>query len=385
MVFGDKENLPPGRAFRQHIPLLTGEEVINFHPYGDAGLPVSGKAILAIQAFPLGCAKCGGRLLAVHADNDELTYHFAKTFLQENRKVVGLAQMAGSQKMPETQFSYRTLLMDTLLQAERMQRYAQEDEELFSLTAYHLSNSGQGVDLNIYHLPMEMIGFLCDMYKAAYRIKWNAMVQRAWEVAPKKKRSKKEDTPFQPRRNWLYEDLFTLPENARRFLRTYFLRSALRSAKVEQGDPRGEYSLQNEANLVSWEITACFLRRILHMDKERIQQIRQMGDQLADYVSRQNDRRFFRDFYTEQRYDYFRTLLLKANLAHVKRGRPPLITLDPYIQVFEEGNELARADWRLARDLVLIRMVESLYDQGWLGNNVEAIPEEVTEESTVAQ
>ena len=42
VAFGEKESLPQGRAFRQHIPLLTGENVINFHTYGDAGLPVFG-------------------------------------------------------------------------------------------------------------------------------------------------------------------------------------------------------------------------------------------------------------------------------------------------------------------------------------------------------
>ena len=54
--------------------------------------------------------------------------------------------------------------------------------------------------------------------------------------------------------------------------------------------------------------------------------------------------------------------------------------LDPYIAVFEEGDELAHPDWRLARDLVLIRMVEQLYGQGWLRNNVDVIPETAEEE-----
>jgi len=214
---------------------------------------------------------------------------------------------------------------------------------------------------------------------AEYHQEWEAIVRRAWEIAPRRKK-KKDDKPFQPRRNWLYEDLFDLPDNAPRFLRTYFLRIALRYARGKT-DPRVGYSLQNEANLVSWKITERFLRRIMHMDKERIEQIRTMGDRLAEYVSSQNDRRFFREFFTVQRYDYFRTALIKANLAHVKRGNPPIITLDPYIEVFEEGNELARPDWRLARDLVLIRMVERLYEQGWLGSNVDVIPEPAEEET----
>ncbi len=380
--FDVKGELLPGHAYRQHIPLATGEGVINFHPYGMAGIPVSGAAMLALQAFPLGCAKCGGKLLAVHSDNDELTYHFAATFLRQNREAVQLAQAAGSKKMPEAKRSHRTLLIETLLKAEWMRRDAQEDERPASITAYHLSNSGQGPGLDIYYLPLEIIGFLRVMESARYQADWHGIVNRAWEVAPKKRRGKQAQL-FEPRRNWLYEDLFGLqdsPGNARRFLRTYFLRLATRYAQGKT-DPRSGYSLQEEANLVSWKITAEFLRRILHMDRDRIEQIRALGDNLAAYVSGQNDRRFFQQFFTVQRYGDLRTALIKANLAYVRNGHAPLITLDPYIAVFEEGDEVARPDWRLARDLVLIRMVERLYEQGWLGGNVDALPEPSNEES----
>jgi len=380
-----KDRLPAGRAFRQHIPLTLGEEVINFHPGGDPGVPISGKALLAIQAFPLGCAKVAGRLLAVHSDNDDLTMHFASSFLSQNRRFIQLAQQEGSSKMPEPQYMQRTLLVDTLLEADAMQREARADEQPFSITAYHLTNSGQGVGLNIYYLPLQITSFLRDMQQAQYRDDWSDIVRRAWQIAPPaKKKAKPEKEDFRPRQNHLYEDLFGLPGNAHRFLRTYLLRAALRNARVEQGDPRGAYSVKNEANLVSWKITARFLRRIMNMETSRIEEIRKMGDQLADYVSGENDRRFFREFFTEGRYDYFRTALIKANVAHVKRGKPPFITLDPYIEVFETGDEVARPDWRFARDLVLIRMIERLYQQGWLGRNPDALPSAEQDESTDA-
>ncbi len=71
VVYNDKpdDSLPPGRAFRHHVPMTLGVGAINFYPGGDPGLPVSAAAMLALQAFPLGCAKVGGRLLAVHADD----------------------------------------------------------------------------------------------------------------------------------------------------------------------------------------------------------------------------------------------------------------------------------------------------------------------------
>lgn len=374
------EKLPPGRAFRQHIPLLTGEGVINFYPWGDAGLPVSGKAILAIHAFPLGCAKCGGRLLAVHSDNSDLTYDFAAEFLKYNRGAITLAQQGGSNKLREAESSARTLLVETLLKVEQSRRDEARERRPASVTAYHLSNLGATPSLDIYYLPLELTDFLSQIISPDYKTEWDAIAHRAWWLSqPKGKRKKggdaqEEDT--RPRRNVLYEDLFQLPGNVRQFVRRYFLRIPVRTRSED--DPRHTYSLRDEAGLVSWKITELFLRRVMNMDKERIQQIRELGDRLAAYVSQENDRQFFAAFF-QHRYDYFRTALIKANLAHVQRGNPPLISLDPYIAIFEEGNEIAAPDWRLARDLVLIRMVEQLYQQGWLGSHPEAIPE-VSEE-----
>jgi len=374
--------IQPGRAYRQHIPLTTGENIINFYPYGDAGLPVSGLSMLAVQALPLGSAKCAGRLLSVHSDSPEIMLHFARSFLEHNRRAISLAQEQGDSKLPENHLILRTLLIDTLLKADEMQMESMDEQHPFSITAYHLSNSGQQPALDIYYLPLEITGFLRTVNRAPLLQYWQPLVQRAWEIAPKKKQ--KEDKEFKPRRNYLYEDLFRLPDNARPFIRTYFLRSALRSARAK-GDPRTEYSLAHEISLVSWKITEVFLERIMNMDQDRINSIREMGDGLADYVCQENDKRFFTRFYTETRYDFFRNALIKANLAHVRRGNPPIIALDPYLHVFEEGGELARPDWRLARDLVFIRMVERLHVLGWLGENKDALPEQAVDEEDEAE
>ena len=381
VAFDDKDKLPLGRAFRQHVPLLTGEGAINFHPYGDTGLPVSGEALLAIQALPLGCAKSAGRLLMVHSDNPDITFHFARKFLEHNRRTVQVAQAANSKKMPEPHQKHHTLLIETLLKAEYIQKEALEEEEsLFTLTAYHLSNSGQGPGLDIYFLPIQAVGFLRDMETAKFSNAWHRIVNRAWEMAPPR-RGKKQSAkkPFQPARNWVYEDIFDLPDKARHFIRTYFLRTAFKYARGKT-DPRPNYSLIDEADLVSWEITARFLRRILNMEPHRIEQIREMADGLAAYVNTQNDRRFFRELHMSRNYDALRTTLLKTNYAHVGRGNPPLIQFDQFIEIFEDWGELRRPDPNLARDLVLIRMIEQLHASGWLERNSETIEEESDED-----
>lgn len=357
---------PVGRVFRQHIPLTTGEQVINFHPGGLVGLPVSGKALLCIHAFPLGCAKCAGRLLAVHSDDAEILHYYAEDFLRRNRESLSLAQASGSSKMPEYVMRHKTLLLNEL---EKMIGNFKE-EKPFSVTAYHLSNSGQGPAMDIYFLPMEITRFLKRTQSVGYREGWQKIVSSSW-----RQDNKKGDTSSL---NYLYEDIFMLPDNAPQFLSTYFLRTAVRNAK--KGDPRKYYSPLREAELVSWKITTLFLQEVMDMKKDRIGAIRDLGDRLAHYIHKTNDKTFFRRFFMEQRYDFFSTLLQKANFNWVKKGNAPLMTFDPYIEIFEEGANLPYYNWRLTRDLLLIRMIEQLYEKGWLGSN-EDVFEEIENES----
>ena len=117
------------------------------------------------------------------------------------------------------------------------------------------------------------------------------------------------------------------------------------------------------------------------MDKIRIQAIKELGDTLADYIIEENDRGFFHTFLTAGGYGDIRLALIKASHRRIKEGKPPLITFDQFITIFEEGEELPYTDWRLARDLALIRMIERLHEQGWLQAHREEIPEpEETEE-----
>ncbi len=401
---GEKEEgqYPPGRAFRHNVPMLTGEDVINFHPGGDAGLPISGLALLCIQAFPLGCAKCGGKLLAVHSDNPELMHKFAAKFLKVNRDQVDLAQESGSSKLPEAGASAKTLLVETLLQIEQARRDEQEDQRPYSVTAYHLSNSGQSNPLDtrnppleMYHLPLELTDFLGAITHVEYRSEWQAVERRAWRMAQAEKKTSPEDKPrkrktkaeapakedTRPRRNFLYEDLFALPGNARGFVRRYFLRIPIRN--TYEDDPRRGYSLKSDASLVKWKLTQLFLERVMRMKTSRIDRIRELGDALADYVHEENDQKFFATFYAEQRrYDVIRNALIKVNHARLKRGQPPVVKLDPYMEVFEEVDENGKSDWRLARDLVLIRMIERLYDLKWIEQHPDALPEVSDENAT---
>jgi CRISPR-associated protein Cst1 len=365
-------------VYRQHVPMITGENVLNFFPAGLGGMPICGGCLLAIQAFPLGCRRCHGRALAVHCPDDQsVTYAFAHRFLNDNRKLLLLAQKTGEKY--EDAKAPRTLVIDALSDVARRTKAsasAQEQDVLPSVTVYHLTNSGQGPDIDIFELPSEVVSFVVAASRAGIADVWNSIVARAWErpVAPKLANGKRgsrnqqnnQDPPPEPQagknRNFLYEDLFGLPQNAASFIRTYFLRRAWKPARQMKNDPRLEYSHTREIELVSWPLTHLFLKEILGMDKARIDAIRTLADRVAEHIQSSNDARLFQKLYMVRRYNGLRALLLRASRERVASSKEPLVGFDEFILIFEESEEIPRIDWRLARDLVLIRLIEQLKD-----------------------
>ncbi len=368
------QKLQPGRVGRAQMPLLQGDDAINFFINGDPGLPMAPEAILALQTMPLGCAKVGGGLLAVHCDDEQLTIGFANQFLQRNLSDVTKAQAAGEEKLPGSPRSLKTLLVETLTNI--LNRQLQEEEyrqHRPAITAYYFNN-GQSPFLEIYHLPLQITHFLLAVQTPTYRQLWNELVKRSWQIVAATGKRSKAAEPSEPRSNYLYEDLFTLPEQAARFVRTYFLR--IPDLKRPADDPRHSYSTLREAELVSWPLVELFAQEVMLMTDNRVAILKELGDKLADYTRYQGGKRFFRQFFTTQRSDEFLTLLSKTNIDYTryKQGTETLFNLDSFLTIFMEGEEVLRSDWRLMRDLVLIRMVEQLRD--WIAANADAIPTE---------
>lgn len=375
-------------VYRQHVPMITGENVLNFFPAGTGGLPISGAYLLAIQAFPMGARRCYGRALAVHCPDDpKLTYAFAHRFLNDNRRLLLLTDKSKG-KYPDAK-APKTLIVHVLLEIEHKRREGTEDEPAPSVTVYHLTNSGQGPDIDLFQLPSEVVKFIRAVSRAGPSQVWSkiqssARARISENDKQKTSKGRKKKQPATNRRggqtwnpevnrNDLYDDLFDLPTNAAHFVRTYFLPQAYRFAR--ENDPRRNYHITEQLDIVSWEITRLFLKEVIGMEKSRIEAIRSLGDRVAQYISSDNDRRLFKGLYQADQYVILRNLLIKASNVRLKKGQPPLLGLDEFLLVFEEGEELARTDWKLARDLVLIRVIEELHRQGWFGKQPDALQE----------
>ncbi len=357
-------NIPAiARVHRQAIPLIGPEDGFNFFAEGESGLPVSGLALLAIQALPMGSWKCEGRLLFVHADSPGITYRFAAEALAANRRYLSLnaqAEKYEGAKHPRTQ------IIDQLLRLEEQRM----DHDLCSITAYHMTNYGTKPAVDMYHVPLQMMRFLILATEATYRNAWQQIVRRAWEGQTDN--PERDEFGFSKQRNVLYEDLFDLPRDARRFLRTYILR--LPQVQKRKNDPRATYSLLTETDLVSWSLTTLFLKEVMNVEEYRIEAIRTMADRLADYIDAEHDQRLFRTLLyggnRGQDYQELRQRLIRADYRVAPRSGP-LFTLDEFLAVFENSDN--QYTWMLARDLLLIRIIERLYERGAIAQLSEAI------------
>jgi len=378
------------KVFRQHIPLITGDEVMNLGAEGKPGLSVCGTCLLCVQAFPLGSKlRCNRRSLLVHSDVPDLILGFAREFLLENRRILSISNSS------EENANYpRTIILNALSSIDDS-RHIDDDEVMLSLTAYHLTNYGTAPDITIYRLPSEVLQFVRVARSAKYRTVWNRLVARAWELPRQANRKKvnhtdltvdamvqhTEDHQAVSRRNLLYESLFDEPINSRQFIRLHVLRHATSTAldnNLEEVDVR----------LASWPLTSLFLKEVTGMDRIRIDAIKQVGDRLAALIFDDEDQRLLTDLYGKNKgmlgYRALRSTLVKASTRQIKSGKPVIISFDEIVTIFEYSQDTPRVDWELARDLLYIRVLDWLYERGFFRSHPEAAQEIAEQADDVA-
>jgi len=111
------------------------------------------------------------------------------------------------------------------------------------------------------------------------------------------------------------------------------------------------------------------------MEQLRIDKIRALADAIAHEVVANEDRPLLRRVFQARGYTGVRRLVIQAGSKRIARGQAPLLSFDDFLTVFEVGDELPRADWRLAWDLVLIRLIDQLHAQGWFTRHREVAEE----------
>lgn len=348
------------QADRTLIPLLSGRTQINFYPGGDPSLGICGLCIVALQALSIGAPFCEGKAVIVEVGDRAADRKVLRAVAEARFQVLNTLLSLQTTEKPANIRGPRTRVIEALMSLQPVQAADEDGEESAEqagpLTVYHLSNSGQGPGIEIYPLPSNVVRFVQRAQGQRYRGVWNRIVRRAWEGKRKEGEEPSEEEQ-RTLRNRFYDALFTLPDRAAVFVRRWL------SWRLEGIAELGPTALEGQER---WPLVTMFLMEVLGMEQLRISAIRALADKVAVDITDTNDRQIFRRFFGG-RVDYrtVRDSLLRADRRHVQRLGEPLLTLDDFLVIFEEGEELVRTDWRLAWDLFRIRMVEELCRLEW--------------------
>jgi len=349
LIFDNKKII----VARDLIPMMTGREMINFVAQGKVGLNVCGYCITAIQALSIGSPKCNGRSLIIHSENHQFVIDLLKQdeWLPRLRRTIQLSE-ASQNKLPSISRP-KTRLIESIEKMRKDYGYIKNN-----VTVYHLSNSGQGPGIDIYHLPSSIIKFVIRAKSLKYADVWESICKYSWD----KDESQVNDENRYTRSNYLYEDLFNLPEKSEQFIRRYFLKKAI----------------SNE--LRTWNITELFLKEVVGMMKARIEAIKVLGDKFAKEIVTNNDKSLWNKIFRIDKFAELRNVLITQSIKMLKSSKEPLASFDNFIEIFEEGDELARVDWKLAWDLVLIRVIDKLYEKKWFEDKKELLESNTNKE-----
>lgn len=353
-----RESLPPcvfcGRpgvllGSRLLVPLVSGEDTVNFYPQGRAGLSLCGLCALALQALPWG-APCveGRRMLVLDTQDRGLLLSFVRRWQSDLRRRAALGAAAAEEE--ETAFpALRPWVIEELAQIETDRRTGGD----MSLVAYRINNFGQSARVERYELPGSVVRLVRRSMTARFRHTWDLLSRRG----------RRGDF-----RNRFYDLLWALPEGVGRLLH-----QALLPALDAMPDA-------TPASL--WDWCAMMLEEVVWVEPARVELIRTLGDALAEEVRSQNDRRLLEQVRRADRYGAVRALLIRVSGRRLGRGEGPLLGLDDFLTVFEEGDAAARVDWRLAWDLVTLRLLERLHEMGWVREHREALAAVAAEDAS---
>ncbi len=340
-------------AYRQHIPLINGEQIRNFGGRGTEGLPVSGLALLSIHAMPLGCFKVG-HLMAFHQlvrPSDRVPARYMRYLAGEALKDYrfSISMMSPGKKdgnMPSHGSYQRSRYVDVLLDARQRMLDINQDAELANVTGYYFSNYGPSPTIDVVALDNAALNFVnravIDLPDA-----WERAVNIGWDK-PRKERQLP-PTPDNTRRwrNRLYEALFDLPANAPRVARLLMAGG-------------------------SWELVQLFLERVLNMQRTQVEAYRYIGERLAHYIEQYNRNSdgsvswsLYHKIKKAKGSRDLRSHLNNAREDYSAHGNTDLlIDVDRILLALEQPN-MSYADLMLARDLIVMVIFDTLHGHGY--------------------
>lgn len=327
---------------RDHVPLTGSGKSVNFFAGGSEGERYCSVCTFAVQFIPLTLYKVGNRFLLLHSVSSRVMKYWA----QEGIKNVNMQMATGnfSGCMEEGFKNSENALFNIV------EKIIRNQEDLFSeenpsITAYVFSNYGQNPPpMQIISLPNNVFKFLVYIQRLNAG-EWAKIVQRGYLTSKNEDYYKKVD-------NRVYKDLLV-------------------------GVPIIKFFIEKDRSIIgNWELLSYYLKEVMKMDDKRVEVLKRVGDQIANYIATTDDTKKLFAIETAKSYEGLRNIFLKITKSMIKCGMSaPLFTVDEYVgDLFPDGAQ----SWKETRDILLFRIYEDLAD--YLSIKKEEIKEVEEEE-----
>ncbi|MBI2653082.1 type I-B CRISPR-associated protein Cas8b1/Cst1 [Candidatus Woesearchaeota archaeon] len=335
---------------KDKVPLSGSGEYLNFFASFERGERYCGACTLSIQLCVPMVMDCN-KFLLIHSNNYNVLLYMADFILN---KVTSQLASGSFEGMYKNDFYNEKNALFHIINKIIIPQFDDEiwNKEDTLVSCYFFSNANQKGQLyNIYQVPSEVFDFLCCIktldkkYKEKNILKdWDNIIYNAY-LKVKIKKNESPDIKIKNSYNQVYESLL----NGSPIIR-YFYNSSEKKA------------------LCPWELTELYLSKVRKMEKERIDVIKKLADNIVEIMkSKENTKRLF-GLENARYYSGLRaTLILCARDWQNMNKNQPLIRLDDAIELLFPETSEGWKNWKETRDLLLFRIYETSHD--WIVKN----------------
>lgn len=325
-----------GRAYRQHIPMLSGEKVLN----NGSGVLASPEALLFFHAFPFGSLYNSGLFTIFHTEDEALMISIAKRSIKEFSTALAISKATGAKMQIPSQSLFNLLY-----------GFVMDNDVTKAFCVYQLTNYADKANAAFYRMDTDLLRFFAKCKTAKYKGHWARVVRESY-----RKKNKKEE-------NIAHKALIKQFSGSGEVDKQDFITRCLLTKKR---DP--------VTGTKNWAITKLYLKEYMKMQQNEIDSIQSFSDLLKTAIlslNKRSDQQALHDgIFGRKSLDEFRDLCLKINTALVSSGQAQIFTSDNCMLMFPTvGDNTSEAKiWRRTRAYIGIYLQEKLTEAGWTYN-----------------
>jgi CRISPR-associated protein Cst1 len=297
-------------VLRQQYPLTGSGDFVNFFSFFEQGLPLCSACIFSLQFLPLYLISNDGVLLLAHSHNLRFMTELAKDSVNHIR-----AQRAiGGKTSFYTPVSYSKNEKYEL--SVKLARYltskADKPYGRILVRMYTFMNSGQINFLDFIDLPVDVFDFISKSHIVGLGRNLDYFLNQSSPI--------------------IYRALI-----AEKNVTNYFIRPKSREL------------------IGGWELFELYLVTVEHMNKERLDSLKKVGDNLYEYLKVDGFKRL-KDLENIDKYQDLRVFLTKAQKERL------IMELDDEPNLFPEGKDGA-IKWRETWTIILAYIYERIHKE----------------------